>query len=204
MKKQKLSRITVYHIKGGVGKTRIALNLAMTLDTAIVTNDEYSVVRKVLSSNRHKILKENEQLPEYSHEIPIIFDLGGRTDYRGIEALQQSQFVIMPLLTHKEDFQIGLDFIEEVKRYNDNIIIVINKTKPGEFKKIEKVCRDFYPELAVFEIKESKVMSYLVDQKISIEEIAEKNKLQRRHYEKVAHQFNDIINHMLINYETVK
>ena len=203
MKKQKLSRITVYHIKGGVGKTRIALNLAMSLDAAIVTNDAYSVVRTVMSANRYKILGENEILPQYSLEMPLIFDLGGHADNRAIEVLQQSQFVIMPILTYKEDFQTCLDFIEETKEYNDNIIIVINKTKPGEFEKIEKICRNFHPELAVFEIKKSKVMSHLVDQKMSIEQIAAKNKLQRRHYEKVAHQFRDILNHMFVNYRPV-
>ncbi len=197
----KLSRITVYHIKGGVGKTRIALNLAITLDAAIVTNDEYSVVEKVMPPNRCKILKENENLPEYSHKISLVYDLGGRTDYRAIAAMKNSQFVIMPLLTHKEDFQIGLDFIAEVKQYNKRIIIVINKTKPGEFREIAKVCRVFYPELAVFEIKESKVMSHLIIQKISIEKIAKKNKLQQRHYKKVAHQFRNIINHMITNLE---
>ena len=199
METKQLTRITVYHIKGGVGKTRIALNLALTLDAGLVTNDEYSIVNKVLPSKRLKILQTNQPLPSIPPEIPIIFDLGGRPDSRAIKALQQSQFVLMPILAYKEDFQIGLDFIEEVQKYSKNIIIIINKTKKGEFQEITKICRGYYPELAVFEIKESKIMSHLVQQKISIKKIAQKNKLQRRHYEPVARQFDQIINYMLAN-----
>lgn len=204
MTKTNLSRITVYHIKGGVGKTRIALNLSLELDFGIITNDEYSVIQTVLPAKRHKILKFNEALPAIPQNIPLIYDLGGYPDTRAIEAIQQSQFILTPILAHKEDLQIALDFIQEIQRYNPNIIIIINKTKGDDFKKAGAICRKFYPGLAVFQIKESKAMSLLVEQKTSIKELARSNKLHRRHYEKIDHQFDMLIKHMTINLKNLR
>lgn len=194
--KKILSRIAVCQIKGGVGKTRVALNLAMTLDFGVITNDQYSVVERILSPERRKILGIDEKLPEIPPEIPIIFDFGGYPDVRMIEALRQSQFVLTPVLPHKEDLQIALDFIQDIKKYNKNIIIIVNRTKAGDFDKIRRVFKNFYPELAIFEIKESRVMSHLVEQKASVREIACKDKLHRKPYGKVARQFDTIINYM--------
>ena len=194
--KNKLSRVTVYHIKGGVGKTRIALNLALTLDFGVITNDVYSVVKNVLPASRHKILNAGQPLPQIPPEIPIVFDLGGFADERAIEALRQSQFVLTPLLSEKEDLQTVLDFINEIQKYNENIIIIVNKTKKGEFPNVKKVCQNFYPKTPVFEIKESKVMSLVVKHKLSIKQIARQNKLHKRHYDKVAEQFDAIIKYM--------
>lgn len=200
MKKNQLSRITVYNIKGGVGKTRIALNLAMELDFGVITNDEYSIVQKVLPSSRCKIIKTNEPLPKYSAHIPIIYDLGGHQDARAVQALKQSQVVITPILPEKGDLQISLDFLEEIKRYNQNIIIIVNRANDTEFRNVQKVCQEHHPLFPVFQLKKSRVMSLLVERRKTIKKIAKNDKLHGRHYIKVADQFDLIIWYILINF----
>lgn len=191
----KISRIAVYNIKGGVGKTRIALNIALTWDYGVVTNDIYSVAELVLPT-RSKIMRLDDKLPEYSPNVPIIYDLGGHADQRAIEALRQSQFVLTPVLPDKGDTQLNLDFLVELQEYNDNIILIVNDTRPGQFEKVNKIFNAIYPRFPVFEIKHSRAMSLVVEQKISVRELARRNQLHRRFYEQVDKQFEAIINYM--------
>lgn len=202
MKKTQINRLTVYHIKGGVGKTRVAAGLAMEMSIlhkikyGIVSNDEYSVLKNIFKADRLKILKEKEKPPEFPPHIRIIYDLGGRPDSRAVKMLKDSQFVLMPVLPQKEDLQTALDFIQEIRRYNENIIIIANKTKKGDFDKVKAVCSLFYPDLPVFEIKESKVMSLMVEEAKSIRQLVLEHSLHSRYYRQVLEQFEAIIEYM--------
>lgn len=194
--KTKLNRLAVYHIKGGVGKTRIALNLALTMDFGVVTNDPYSALEKALPEKKRIILYPGESLPKLPKKIPIIYDLGGHADHRSIWALRDSQFVVFPVLANKEDLDIGLNFLEEISKYNENIIIAINRTRPGQFENPRKVFGKYYPKLPVFEIKESRAMSLIVEKRMSISKLALADKLHRHQYEIIERQFTDMIVYM--------
>ena len=130
MKAKRLeNRLTVYNIKGGTGKTRISLNLALTLGWGIITNEQYSVMENVLPAERYIILKGQQQRLEYPEHIPLIFDLGGKEDQIAVNAMEQSRCVLVPILAEKGDLQISLNFLQEIKEVNDNIIIIVNQNK---------------------------------------------------------------------------
>jgi len=196
------NRITVYNIKGGTGKTRIALNLALTLEWGIVTNDEYSITERVMSSSKLKILSTNESLKKYLSKIPdhipLIFDMGGRADNRAVDAMRQSDYVIMPVMADRGDLPIGLNFLQEMLKINPNIIIVVNQTKSGQFQQVSRVFQKYYPKLPLFEIKTSTAMSRIVTEKRSITEIMKSNSLLRHHYQIINQQFQAIIEYMQI------
>jgi len=190
------NRLTVYHIKGGTGKTRIALNIALTLDCGIITNDEYSIVSRVISSSKCRILAQHDDFPRYPAKIPLVYDLGGKIDKRVGIAIEESRYVIVPILPYKEDIQTGLDFITEIQAINSKIIIVVNKTKPKQFDNIRKVLKGYYPYFPVFELKSSTAMSRMIWEKKSIREITNTNKLFRHHYQKLNQQFDQLINYI--------
>lgn len=195
-----INRLTVYNIKGGVGKTRIALNLALMIGWGIVTNDQYSVIENVLPPSKRIILSpagNEEQSDElkYPSHIPLIFDMGGKEDTRAIAAMQQSAYVLVPVLADKGDLQLGLDFIQEIQSINPDILIIVNQTKPGQFQQVSRVLKHIYPKLPAFEIKASTAMSRIVTEKRSIAEIMKNNSLFRRHYSKINEQFQAIINY---------
>ena len=194
--KRMRNRLTVYHIKGGTGKTRIALNIALTLGWGVITNDEYSIVSRVISNSRCRILAPHDEFPRYPAEIPLVYDLGGKIDKRAGTAMEESRYVIVPILPYKEDIQTGLDFIAEIQEINPKTIIVVNKTKPKQFNNIEKVLRGYYPDFPVFELKSSTAMSRMVWEKKSIKEITNTNKLFRHHYQKLSQQFDQLINYI--------
>jgi len=190
------NRLTVYHIKGGTGKTRIASNLALTLNWGLITNDEYSIVSRVIPRSKCRILAQHDEFPRYPDKIPLVYDLGGKIDKRVGIAIEESHYVIVPILPYKEDIQTGLDFIAEIQAINPKIIIVVNKTKPKQFENIRKVLKGYYPDFPVFELKNSTAMSRMVLEKKSIREITLTNKLFRRHYQKLNKQFDQLINYI--------
>lgn len=80
-------KITVYNFKGGTGKTSIALNLALTMQYAIISNDTYSPLEKVLDPKKFIKLEAGKDLPNLPEKYFIIFDLGGHIDPRAISAM---------------------------------------------------------------------------------------------------------------------
>ena len=89
----------VFNPKGGVGKTAIALNLALTCGHGVVTNDRSTIIEVVLPFARCLILSGNQdKLPELSADWPVIYDFGGFLDSRIEKVLEVSQYVLVPVL----------------------------------------------------------------------------------------------------------
>ena len=137
-KKHRAMKITVYNIKGGVGKTDISLNLALTMEFAIITNEPFRPIEKVLDENRFIKLKRDESLKKLPGEYDIIFDFGGYLDRRIISALKQSQCVIVPVVNEFKDVHTTVNFLQEIEAHNKKITIVVNKSQKGDFEHIKK------------------------------------------------------------------
>lgn len=195
----KIPRLMIYNPKGGVGKTALALNFALSFGYGIITNDRLSIVDQVLPSQRYMILKQNQSLPDIAEDWPIIFDFGGYPDQRARSALKISQFLIIPVLPHKENIQTSLNFIQEIKSYKTEkeIMIVVNQTAGRQYEEVKRAVKHFYPQIAVLNLKKSAVFAWLTEQKKSVTELVKLNKLQARHFAPVAEQFNKMTAYML-------
>lgn len=187
-------KIVVYNIKGGVGKTDISLNLALTMDLAIITNEPFSPIEKILDESRFIKLDRDDDLPEIPDEYDIVFDLGGYLDDRAISALKQSQCVIVPVVNEFKDVHTTVNFIQEIDGYNNKIIIVANKTQNDDFKHIKEVMNKHYPHYPVLEIKQSRALPNIMKEKKSIREMADEGGLKTYFYKSVANQFDELIN----------
>ena len=188
-------KTTVYNFKGGVGKTVISMNLALTMGYSIVTNDIYSPVEKVLDEDRILKIHHDEILPVFPEDYNIIFDLGGHIDKRAISAIRQSDFVLVPVIKGFINIQVTIDTITELVDLNQHIIIVANQTKPGDMKEISNAIRQFF-NVPVFEIKQSRSLPNIFKDKKSIRKMVSEGGLKKYHFNAVANQFDVIIGYM--------
>ena len=197
---ERIKRLMIFNVKGGVGKTALTLNFALKFGYGVITNDRYSLIDRVCPKNSRVILEEKEPLPEIDKSIPIIYDFGGFPDSRALAAVADSQLVIVPILPYPENIQELFDFLEELICKNPHVIIIVNKSIEKEYLAIKQIINGFYPELPIFPLKRSKAMTRMVNQNKDISAIAVENALNAYHFSSISEQFNNIIEY-LYNYE---
>lgn len=189
-----MPKVTIYNFKGGTGKTSIACNLAMQLGWGVVTNDHYSPLERVLDEKHLlKLDDDDEDVPEFPADYNIIFDWGGHVDQRAVEALEQSDKVLVPVLNDYLNLQVSLDAINEISGHNDNIAIIANQVGKEDLKEITKVMRKFFKDYPIFPIKRSKAFPSTFETRKSLKEVVEAGGLRAYSFMPVYKQFNQIV-----------
>lgn len=198
--RETVKRLLICNVKGGVGKTALALNLSLTYGYAVVTNDRASILKSVLSPAMVKVLEQDEEIPCFLPDSPIIYDFGGYIDERTQNVIDEAEFVIIPVLGYQENYQITLNFIEEMLSLKAaaRILVVINRTRGEQFKKTEYVLWNFFPELNILNVKCSSAFAWMCREKKSIRELANQYPSYRRHWSPVGDQFDAIAKKLLV------
>ena len=188
-------KITIWTKKGGCGKTNIAGELALRLEYPAITNEQESMLSVIMPKDRLKMLESNEDVPNF--DCGMVFDFGGYIDARIIEALKQSDYILVPTLPEVSEIQSCISTIQAIKKYNKNIVVIANKTESKEdFETIQEAIKQIgdYP---VFEIKKSRALPNLYTEKKSIKQLMEESPLLRYSYRKVSKQFDDLIKYLI-------
>ncbi|NQU63595.1 MAG: hypothetical protein HQ517_04840 [SAR324 cluster bacterium] len=187
-------KICVFNLKGGVGKSVISLNLALTMGYNVVTNEQYGRIEDVLPEKTFYRMKYNQKkAPDFADDANIIFDLGGYVDTKVSGVLLQSDCVLVPVVFGtRDDVQVSINSINEIQSHNSNIIIIANRTRKGDLERLEKIFHKLF-DYPILEVKQSTALRKIYENKVAIKDIVLDGGVIGYQYGPVAKQFTQII-----------
>lgn len=119
-------KITLASFKGGVGKSSLALNLAIYLGFDCVTND----IVAIDNSRTKKIPPKLKRIPlQYCGNRDLILDFGATStsiDPKLAHAVRMSNLVVIPTLTDTRSLKATVDTVNFVQESAKPIVIIIN------------------------------------------------------------------------------
>lgn len=192
-------KIVMFNLKGGQGKSSIALNLALTLKMNVISNDAITQIEDILPEDNFINVGKNEEFPNIEEKgLDIIYDLGGWLDNRIVKIVEKADLIIVPMINAIMNNKTSLNSIEQIKKINSKILIIANKTKKDDYAIICELIHKYFPNdnFKILELKDTTAFEKILEKEKSIEEIVENDKLLRFSYHKVVEQFNDIINYI--------
>ena len=204
-------KIAVYSSKGSAGKTPISANIALDKEFCVGTNEAFHIYDSLIEDNQLIALDTEEPFPSelIDMDIDIVFDLAGSISKLAVSitsALSMADVVIVPIYNEYKSLVAGLNTINQIQEYNQNIIVVATKLQKGkretfvgdwrqsaDYKNIyESVREKFGESMPVLPLKFSKVFDNIFEEQQSIKQMMKSSGLARYNYREVAEQFEAI------------
>lgn len=187
-------QIIIYNQKGGVGKSMIATQLALSFDTTIVELDPYGMLSDTLGDEIVYKIGLDENVPNIK-EGDVIFDFGGFDDLRLDEVSKNADLIIIPFNPTINSLGTTLKSYKRVKEQNIPILFVVNavlneKDVEESINFIEENTQD---EIEYFVIPHTRALQTVENEGVSIIEFANTNGLRKHTYRKISTTMKDLV-----------
>jgi cellulose biosynthesis protein BcsQ len=118
--------IAIYNIKGGVGKSTIARELAYKLGATLVDCDRGGAQEYMRPL---KVINAPDTIPLNIDDDIVIYDFAGKDDERKHGAIMKSDLVIVPYTPTFYSLQNTADSFLQIWAINKNIMMIANMLK---------------------------------------------------------------------------
>ena len=183
-------KVAVFNLKGGVGKSRAAINMALSYPwMGLITNDVNTDLEDYLEPDSFIRVEGGEQFPLMGTDDCCVYDLGGYIDQRAIEVLKSCDWVVIPTFYDLNDFKVTARSIREVEAYNQNIIVVLNRSEKGQ----SELFMDTFGGMGhpLLRIRKSEAIRCdMLNERKSVHLLASEGGLRGYHYSPVAEDFS--------------
>ena len=185
----------MFNLKGGQGKSSIALNLALTMDMNIISNDVITQIDDT-KINKMNDLKKYIYSKSPNDMVTLHIKRANKDFFISKQANRITKYIIIiPMINGIMNNKTSLNSIEQVRNINKNILIIANKTKKDDYDTIYELVNKYFPEekFPILELRETTAFEKIMEKEESIQKIVEKDKLLKFSYSRVVEQFNNII-----------
>jgi cellulose biosynthesis protein BcsQ len=186
--------IVVFNPKGGVGKSSISYQIAKRYNLPMFTNDLYNFV----GDNDSTL--QLTTLDEYEKEFPLqdgIYDFAGMPDRRISKVVKSANVVVVPSLLSYSDVKSTILTIDDISKYNRNIIVALNRIKPDDEKRVKEISESLreyaeFKDFTLLSISESKGVLNSINRGLSITELIQESPLMKRAYKRISNDFQKL------------
>ena len=203
-------KVTVYSIKGGAGKTPIAVNLALEMGWALGTNEPDNLLEHIFADDMLLEKQAEEEFPLLPPEISCVFDLAGHISQSAapsiVSAITQSDVVVIPIHNEGKSLLKGCQTIMQVQALGKPILIAATKLEKGKGEIFKdwtdsRDCKNIHEyikartglDLPIVPLKFSKAYDRIFEDDCSLSDITANNPLLRHAFKEVADQFQVLI-----------
>lgn len=178
-------KISIINKKGGVGKTSLAFSIAKDLEYYLLSNDDSAI--ELAYPKMAKVVEKVKLIDN------VVYDFGGFVDSGILNILEKSDFVLIPLTSDLNSFKKTVSIVNEIN--NKNIILIANKVEKNDFKEIENYFKSHF-DYPIFEIKNSRIWRKTFEEKKSVLDIKNANKLNKHIYKKSINGYEKLLKYI--------